>query len=292
MKHTFLVMLAVLTVSQAAFAAEKVLVILSAENKVTLQDGSEHPTGFFLSETIVPLQHVLAEGYEAVFATPGAKTPTMDKISDDPMWFGGDAKKHADAKKQLMDMESFQKPIALSEASAHPESYAALIVPGGHAPMEDLLVDKDVGKLLREFHAKQKPTALICHGPIALLSALANPEAFVALLTAGISPKNSKELGELTRDWIYAGYEMTAFSTKEEEQEEAEGDNVLKGYMRFYPDEAIGYAGGNALVNAVKWRSRVVVDRELITGQNPFSDHAFGKALVAALKKTAPTTKK
>ena len=34
---------------------------------------------------------------------------------------------------------------------------------------------------------------------------------------------------------------------------------------------------------AEAWAPNVVVDRELITGQNPFSDHALGKKLVQML---------
>jgi putative intracellular protease/amidase len=35
-----------------------------------------------------------------------------------------------------------------------------------------------------------------------------------------------------------------------------------------------------------EWTPNVVVDRELITGQNPFSDHALAKALVEKLGAT------
>jgi putative intracellular protease/amidase len=37
---------------------------------------------------------------------------------------------------------------------------------------------------------------------------------------------------------------------------------------------------------AKAWSPNVVVDRELITGQNPFSDHALAKALVEKLDTT------
>ena len=41
----------------------------------------------------------------------------------------------------------------------------------GHAPLEDLKLNKDLGRILLHFHAAQRPTAIICHAPIALLSA-------------------------------------------------------------------------------------------------------------------------
>ena len=71
--------------------------------------------------------------------------------------------------------------------------------------------------------------------------------------------------------------------TKEEQQEEVGQDNMLGGWVKFYPDEALDVAGGKVLVRAQKWQSNVVHDRELITGQNPFSDQNFAKEFVSAL---------
>ncbi len=140
--------------------------------------------------------------------------------------------------------------------------------------MEDLLVNKDLGALLRYFHKTKKPTALICHGPMALLSTLSHPTKFVQALSNGRTPSSSK--------WIYSGYSMTSFSTKEEQQEEPGQDDALGGFVKFYPDYALKIAGGNLSV-ADKWQSHVVRDRELITAQNPMSDVAFTKALLQTL---------
>ena len=43
----------------------------------------------------------------------------------------------------------------------------ALHVPGGQAPVVDLMQDQEIGEILRHFHAHSKPTAMLCHGPIA-----------------------------------------------------------------------------------------------------------------------------
>ena len=86
----------------------------------------------------------------------------------------------------------------------------------------------------------------------------------------------------MARSWMYAGYSMTVFTTAEERQEEPGQDNALGGFVRFYPDEALEKAGGN-ISRAGKWQNHVVVDRELITGQNPMSDQALADAFVRAL---------
>jgi putative intracellular protease/amidase len=254
----FIVLLA-LWFSLPAFGAQWILVVLSSENKITLKDGITHPTGYFLSELAVPLQAMMDAGYEPFFATPKGNAPTMDKISDSEMWFGGDIVKYKKAQALLNSLSGLKSPLALKDIVGHENLFAGVFVPGGHAPMEDLYKDVNLGNILKNFHAAGKVTGLICHGPIALLSA-----------------------GRGDQDWIYKGYKMTSFSTAEEMQEEPGQDNVLGGYVKFYPDQALRAAGADVSV-ADKWQSHVVKDRELITGQNPFSDHEFADAMVKAL---------
>ena len=63
---------------------------------------------------------------------------------------------------------------------------------------------------------------------------------------------------------------MTIFSTAEEQQREP----LEIGGNHFYPDFALSTAGGDVSVLA-PWTSYVVHHRELISGQNPFSDEAL-----------------
>ena len=76
---------------------------------------------------------------------------------------------------------------------------------------------------------------------------------------------------------------MTIFSTAEEQHAEAV---QLGGKMLFYPDVALRAAGGN-MNEAAPWQSNAVRDRELITGQNPFSDEALANLLLQALSENA-----
>jgi putative intracellular protease/amidase len=97
----------------------------------------------------------------------------------------------------------------------------------------------------------------------------------VAALSAGDPAKaHAKAQG-----WIYSGYKMTIFSTAEEQQREP---LEIEGKVLFYPDFALTTAGGNVSVLA-PWSSYVIQDRELISGQNPFSDQALLKLLIPAL---------
>ena len=144
----------------------------------------------------------------------------------------------------------------------------AVFVPGGHGPMIDLLDDPNAGIVMRHFHETSKPTAVLCHGPISLLSALPNSTEVVAALSAGdAAGAHAKAQG-----WIYSGYKMTIFSTAEEQQREPQ---EIGGKVLFYPDFASSTAGGNVSVLA-PWTSYVIQDRELISGQNPLKRYLRG----------------
>jgi putative intracellular protease/amidase len=156
------------------------------------------------------------------------------------------------------------------------DKYAGVFVPGGQAPVVDLMQDAEMGQILRHFHERGKPTALLCHGPIALVSALPHAREFRAALIAGDLEK-AKQWG---KGWAYAGYKMTIFSASEERWVE---DEILHGKMYFNMPFALGAAGGEVSTGKVDFAPNVIVDRELITGQNPRSDHPIGKKLVEAL---------
>lgn len=87
---------------------------------------------------------------------------------------------------------------------------------------------------------------------------------------------------KLATDWPYAGYHLTVFSSEEERVVEGAG-NQLGGRVRFYVADALAQAGAH--VDGVRlWGVNVVEDRELVSGQQPFSSDAFGDAFVANLK--------
>jgi putative intracellular protease/amidase len=262
----------------------RVLVVLSGTDTLELRDGVKYRTGYFLNEFAIPVRAMIAAGYEPVFATPGGKPPSRDTHSEDAKFFNGDAAELAETKAFVDGLDGLRKPRTLASVRAEGASrFAGVFLPGGHAPMQDLLVDRDLGALLADFHRAEKPTALICHAPVALIASTPDPVAFHAAMVAGDTAKAQS----VANGWIYTGYRMAVFSTAEERS--AEG-NQLGGKVRFYPAEALAQAGGRVEV-AGDWRSQVVQDRELITGQNPFSDGELSRLLVAALDKASASTR-
>lgn len=267
---------------QAKDGKGKVLVIMSNATKIDLQDNKSAETGFFLNEFAIPVQAVLDAGYDIVVATPKGTPPLMDKDSKDPQFFEHDAKKMEDAQKLATKLLAKNKIHKLSTVSdGNLDEYVGVFVPGGHAPMMDLMVDPSVGKILTHFHKNNKPTALICHGPIAAISVMENPVAFRKKLVAG----DEDAAEALANEWLYKGYQMTILSNAEEKEAE---QHKLKGKVPFYPEEALKAAGAK-IKNADPMENNVIEDKELITGQNPVSDSDLAKTFIQAMdKKTKP----
>src|SRR3984885_4121052 len=256
----------------------KVLVLVSSGYGLPLKNGGVYRgAGYYLNELTVPTRALMEEGYEITFANPKGNTPQLDLHSAVPDFFGGSEARLHDYFSFRDSLTGLRNPTPISEVVASGlDQYDAVFVPGGHGPMIDLLDDPNAGIVLRHFHETSKPTAVLCHGPISLLSALPNAVEFVAALAAGdVAGAQAKAQG-----WIYAGYKMTIFSTAEEQQREP---LEIHGKVRFYPDFALQTAGGNVTVQA-PWSSYALQDRELISGQNPFSDQALLKLLLQALE--------
>src|SRR5258708_25957396 len=142
-------------------------------------------------------------GYEITFANPKGNTPKMDVYSAVADFFGGDEARLQDYLKFRDTLTGLKNPTRILDVIASGlDQYDAVFVPGGHGPMMDLLDDPDAGTVLRHFHKTSKPTAVLCHGPLSLLSALPNlTEVGRALAAGGAAGARAK-----AQRWIYSGY--------------------------------------------------------------------------------------
>lgn len=253
----------------------KILLVASSANELTFKDGRKHPTGYYLPELSTPAQEFIKAGYEVVVATPDGNTPALDKNSLTESLFT-DGKAGLDqAMRFVLTYPGMQKPKRLADVVKNElGSFDALYVPGGHAPMIDLMQNADLGKALKHFHENNKVTAMLCHGPIAFSAAMKNSKAFRQAMVNG----DHEQAKKLASDWPYKGYNMTVYST----QEEYGVEDWLKAKIEFYMEDALRNAGANVTVGKPD-QPYVVVDRELVTGQNPFSDHQLAKAVLEKL---------
>src|SRR5262245_45006675 len=254
-----------------------ILVLGSNATRIEIEGGRTGPTGNYLNETVVPAMALIEAGYDLVLATPNGTKPHIDEASDSPVHFGGDQAAYIRAKAFWATDPGINQPRTLhSVVRRGLDGSAVVFVPGGRAPVVDLMQDPDTGEIFRHFHQHSKPTALLCHGPIALVSAMPHAREFRAALIAG----DEKKAREWAKGWQYAGYKMTIFSASEEKWVE---HDILHGKMYFTMPYALETAGGKVTTGSIDFDPNVVVDRELITGQNPRSDHPLAAALIEAL---------
>ena len=76
-------------VAQAETSKGQILVLLSSESQMQLQDGKTLSTGYYLNEFGVPADAFMQAGYELVLATPKGNAPAVDEKSVTAQYFGG-----------------------------------------------------------------------------------------------------------------------------------------------------------------------------------------------------------
>ena len=228
----------------------KILFVMTGADHWTLADGTQHPTGFWAEEAVAPYEAFKAAGHEIVVATPGGVVPTVDKGSLAAEVNGG--QDNADrVAGVLAGMAELRQPVRLEDVRL--DDYAAVFYPGGHGPMEDLAVDTVSGGLLVDALESGKPLGVVCHGPAALLAAV-------------------KDDGSNA----FAGYRVAAFTNAEETQA------GLAGQAKWLLQDRLTEAGVEVQMGE-PWAPHVIVDRNLVTGQNPASSAPLAAELLTKL---------
>jgi putative intracellular protease/amidase len=225
----------------------KILFVMTGADYWTLADGTKHPTGFWAEEAVAPYTAFKKAGHEIAVATPGGVVPTVDQGSLAAAVNGGQEAADEIAS-TLASMAELQHPIKLEDVNL--DDYAAVFYPGGHGPMEDLAVNAESGRLLADALASGKPLGVVCHAPAALLAAT-NAD--------GTSP--------------FAGYRLTGFTNAEESQA------GLADKARWLLQDRLVQMGAD-FQEGEPWAPHVVVDRNLVTGQNPSSSAPLAEELL------------
>ena len=163
----------------------------------------------------------------------------------------------AEMERRLSSVEALQRPLDLGQMSeADMATYDAVFFPGGHAPMADLADDPRVRRLLHTMHEQDRTISSVCHGVAALLSAGDGPEG----------------------RWLFDGYRMTGFTDEEEDQ-----TTYGKLGLPWYVESALKNRGAVFDDGDAAWVSHVVVDRNLVTGQNPVASKATAEAVIKSV---------
>jgi len=247
-------------------SAKKVLIILSDASTFPIEkkDGSvaQEESGVFVMELAKPLQALLDAGYEVTFASPAGKGPNLDPLSTSLLAYMGNIweKKKEMALLDKMEENNFKNPRPFASFTDEELStFAGVFIPGGHAPLADLGDNPDLGRILWHFHNASKPTAVICHGPYALLSTIHSPG----------SP-----------GFAYKGYSITSWSNAEESLVE-----TLKGGTIPKVQSALEQAGAQFVsTTSHKMLGAITVDKEVVSGANPVAAGPLANKFLEMLK--------
>jgi len=111
---------------------------------VVIGDGAE------VIDTLVPYYR-LSEDYHVVLAAPKRRTYHLVQHEHDPGW------------DITVESPGYTLASDIAFAEVNPDEYIGLVLPGGRAP-EFLRYDQHLFAIVRDFFAKGKPVASICHG--------------------------------------------------------------------------------------------------------------------------------
>lgn len=229
----------------------KILMIGTDERYLPLKDGKFFSTGNHPVETLVPLMHLDAAGYEIEVATISGNMVKMELWA---MPAEDDAVKAAYEK----FLPQLQNPKKLADVLSDTSQldYAAIFVPGGHGATIGIPHSPDVRATLEWALANDRFIITLCHGPAALLAAADGDR----------SP--------------FAGYSVCVFPDALDQ-----GPNIEIGYL---PGEMQWVVAkqlqqqGLTVVNA-EMTGQVHQDRKLVTGDSPLASNALGRLAVEAL---------
>ena len=202
-----------------------------------------HPTGVWLEEYAIPYVALSEAGIAVTVASPMGGPGPIDPKT------APDAKAAARWQTALDALDDTRRVSDVAE-----KDFDAVFIPGGHGPMVDLAVDPAVARLIGDFARAGKILAAVCHGPAALLQVV-GPDGELYL-------KDRK---------------VTGFTNGEETLVQ------LQAVVPFLLEDRLRAAGAKFEHALVPWACHVVVDGDLITGQNPASSETIAKTLMEAL---------
>jgi putative intracellular protease/amidase len=237
----------------------KVLIVLTGAKEWSLKDGSKHFGGVWSPEFVYPHDRFKKAGYEVVVATLGGVPASVDPASLS-LGLQENDQASVDFQRDYVRRPEIEaalaRPARLEELN--PEEFDVIFVPGGFGVFEDLGGNPVIGRIIAKAYGQDgKIVGALCSGVSALLGARADDGS-----------------------WLFAGKRMAGFPTSE-----MADFGVARG-APWLPEVRLIKAGAK-YVQGRKHTDVVVVDGNLITGQNGASSKRTAQAIVDQVGKTA-----
>lgn len=236
---------------------KKILVVCTEERYMTMKNGKKFSTGNHPVETLVPMLHLEAAGFESDIFTPTGKPVALEMwaLPKEDEAVNGILKKY---------QSQFDKPKSLQDFVAKnmqsETEYVAVFIPGGHGAMLGLPSNLDLKKVIDWTINQNKFMLSICQGPAALLAA---------------SLERSKD------DFPYKGYKINSFPDIIDTQTPEIG--YVPGEMPWFYGEKLQALGVEILNNEIN--GACYTDRKLVSGDSPLAANNFGKMSAEVLLK-------
>jgi putative intracellular protease/amidase len=248
---------AFMLVSLVSTAQKKILFVMSSAKELKLKNGKTHrATGVFLSEFYLAYRAIADVGYDIDFTTPDGAPVSLDKESFNKKYWKEKENYIEEASIFMDNSLKFKHPLSLEQCIENLSNYDGVVIPGGQGLMVDLFYDKNVPEILKYFAHKRKPIGLICHAPALILSIPRAENPFI-------------------------GYKVNCVTGLEEffiERFVMKGKPQNRKIAKQLKNLGLKYHKGRPAGNfAIK-------DKMLVTSQNPYSNEAFNRLYIQALK--------
>lgn len=234
---------------------KKILVVCTEERYMTMKNGKKFSTGNHPVETLVPMLHLEAAGFESVIFTPTGKSAVLEMwaMPNEDEAVQGIYRKYLPQFESPMSLRDFVANGMLSE-----DEFVAVFTPGGHGAMLGLPTNNDLKKVIQWTIEHDKYMLSICHGPAALLAAAHEED-----------PEH----------YPYKGYKMASFPDVIDTH--TPGIGYVPGEMPWFYGDKLEKLGVEIINNSISGLCHT--DRKLITGDSPLAANDFGKMSAKAL---------
>lgn len=208
------------------------------------------PTGLWLSELTHIYHSAEEQGYEITVASPKGGNVPIDPESLKPLLLDKISRKYWDDPAFRCMLQHTQ---SLDEISG--KMFDCIYLAGGHGTMYDFPDNAVLQSIIKSHYESDKMVAAICHGVCGLLN---------VRLSDG--------------EYLVREKELTGYSWFEEILARREKE------VPFNLEETLKERGADYRKAFIPMTSKVLVDGNLITGQNPFSSKEIAKVILQQLE--------
>lgn len=224
--------------------------MLAVVTSTASMGASGKPTGYELTELSRAYYVFQANGFEVDIASPQGGNPPVI-IDDEDMG--------------AYDYAFLNDPVAqkkakntLAVATIDPNEYAGIYFVGGKGAMYDFPENKHIQSILRSHYESGKVIGAVCHGPAALVN---------VTLSDG-SP-------------LLSGRTVCSFTNREELFLIPDAEDIFPFLLEDQLKEQ-----GATFQEGTMYLENVVRDKNILTGQNPWSTWTLAEAMVSELGHT------